>query len=300
MDVNDLNQEKDKIGLVLEGGGMRGMYTAGVLDVFLQEGIWPDGIIGVSAGAIHGCSYLSEQLGRSVRYNLKYIKDKRYVSLRSLITTGDIFNVDFCYDAIPNQLNKFDYDTFKKNAEKIPFYVTCSNVDTGKPEYIRCRDFRNDMDYMRASASLPLVSRIVEIHEKKLLDGGTTDSIPVAYFRSIGYHKNIVVLTRPAGYEKKPDPSINVIEKVYHKYPEYVEACRERHEMYNRTLQYIDYYEKAGQILVIRPTREVRIGRLEKNTNKLKYMYKLGRHDARAKLNEIRSFMNSDLCQAVR
>ena len=282
---------KEKVGLVLEGGGMRGMYTAGVLDVFLQENIWLDGVIGVSAGAVHGCSYISEQLGRSVRYNLKYIKDKRYVSLKSLIKTGDLFNVDFCYDTIPNQLNKFDYDTFKKNAENIPFYVGCSNVETGKPEYVRCTDFREQIDYMRASASLPLVSRIVEVDGKKLLDGGTTDSIPVAFFRSIGYKKNIVVLTRPEGYVKKPDPSVRVIGKVYSEYPEYVEACRERHEMYNRTLQYIDYYERAGKILVRRPSRSVKIGRVEKNTDKLKYMYKLGRHDARKKLDEIKKFI---------
>lgn len=294
MDTNNLTQgadERQNVGLVLEGGGMRGMYTAGVLDVFLQENIWPDGVIGVSAGAIHGCSYLSEQLGRSVRYNLKYIKDKRYVSLKSLVTTGDIFNAEFCYDTIPNELSVFDYDRFKQNAERIPFYVTCSNVDTGEPEYIRCRDFRQDMEYMRASASLPLVSRIVCVREKQLLDGGTTDSIPVAYFRSIGYKKNIVILTRPKGYVKEKDPSIHVIEKLYAKYPEYVQACRERHEMYNRTLQYIDYYEKAGQILVIRPTREIKIGRIEKNVGKLKYMYKLGRHDAREKLAEIKRFL---------
>lgn len=286
------SKERKKVGLVLEGGGMRGMYTAGVLDVFLQENIWPDGVIGVSAGAIHGCSYLSEQLGRSVRYNLKYIHDKRYVSLKSWITTGDIFNVKFCYDTIPNELNVFDYDTFKKNAERIPFYVTCSNVDTGKAEYIRCRDFRYDMDYMRASASLPLVSRMVEINEKKLLDGGTTDSIPVAYFEHIGYKKNIVVLTRPEGYEKKPDSSIHIIEKKYSKYPAYVQACRERHEMYNQTLQHIAEGEKAGNILVIRPSRNVKIGRVEKNTDKLKYMYKLGRYDARKKLSLIRQFLD--------
>lgn len=285
---------REKVGMVLEGGGMRGMYTAGVLDVFLRENIFPDGIIGVSAGAIHGCSYLSEQLGRSVRYNLRFIKDKRYASLNSLIKTGDLFNVDFCYNTIPNELSKFDYDTFRKNAERIPFYVGCSNVETGRPEYIRCTDFSVQMDYMRASASLPLVSRIVETDGMKLLDGGTTDSIPVAYFRSLGYKKNIVILTRPYGYVKEPDRSVRVIERVYSNYPEYVEACRKRHEMYNRTLQYIDYYESAGQILVIRPTKSVKIGRIEKNTDKLKYMYKLGRHDAIRRLDEIKNFMEQN------
>lgn len=284
--------ETQKVGLVLEGGGMRGMYTAGVLDVFLQENIWPDAVIGVSAGAIHGCSYLSGQLGRSVRYNLKYINDKRYMSLRSLITTGDIFNVNFCYDKIPNELSVFDYDTFKKNAENIPFYVTCSNVDTGKPEYIRCRDFRYDMDYMRASASLPIVSRMVKVNEKKLLDGGTTDSIPVKFFESIGYKKNIVVLTRPEGYVKKESSSIHILKLLYRKYPAYLEACEKRPKLYNETVEYIEQQQKDGNIIVIRPSRKVKIARTEKDTEKLKYMYKLGRHDTLQQLQEIKQFMD--------
>lgn len=282
---------KDKVGLVLEGGGMRGMYTAGVLDLFIEENIWPDGIIGVSAGAIHGSSYLANQHGRSVRYNIKYINDKRYTSLKSWITTGDLFNADFCYDKIPNELNVFDYDTYMENASNIPFYVGCSNLEKGKPEYIRCTDFRKDMAYMQATASLPLVSRIVEVNNQKLLDGATTDSIPVEYFRSIGYKKNIVVLTRPQGYTKKPDKSIGIIEKVYSKYPEYVQACKIRHKMYNRTLKYIDYYEQKGEILVIRPSKKIKIGRLEKDTDKLKYMYRLGRYDAKQKLQEIKDFI---------
>ncbi len=284
--------ETQKVGLVLEGGGMRGMYTAGVLDVFLQENIWPDAVIGVSAGAIHGCSYMSGQLGRSVRYNLKYINDKRYMSLRSLITTGDIFNVNFCYDKIPNELSVFDYDTFKKNAENIPFYVTCSNVDTGKPEYIRCRDFRYDMDYMRASASLPIVSRMVKVNEKKLLDGGTTDSIPVKFFEGIGYKKNIVVLTRPEGYVKKESSSIHILKLLYRKYPAYLEACEKRPKLYNETVEYIEQQQKDGNIIVIRPSRKVKIARTEKDTEKLKYMYKLGRHDTLQQLQEIKQFID--------
>ena len=288
--VDDM--ETQKVGLVLEGGGMRGMYTAGVLDVFLQENIWPDAVIGVSAGAIHGCSYMSGQLGRSVRYNLKYINDKRYMSLRSLITTGDIFNVNFCYDKIPNELSVFDYDTFKKNAENIPFYVTCSNVDTGKPEYIRCRDFRYDMDYMRASASLPIVSRMVKVNEKKLLDGGTTDSIPVKFFESIGYKKNIVVLTRPEGYVKKESSSIHLLKLLYRKYPAYLEACEKRPKLYNETVEYIEQQQKDGNIIVIRPSRKVKIARTEKDTEKLKYMYKLGRHDTLQQLQDIKQFID--------
>ncbi len=288
--MNKIDRE-NKVGLVLEGGGMRGLYTAGVLDVFMEQNIWPDAVMGVSAGAVHGCSYLSEQHGRSARYNVKYIKDERYVSLKSLFKTGNIFNVDFCYNQIPNELNVFDYDKFAENAAKIPFYVGCTNVETGEPEYIKCTDFRSQMDYMRASASLPIVSKIVEVDGKKLLDGGCSDSIPVGYFRSIGYKKNIVVLTRPSGYEKKPSGSYKVMEKMYSEYPEFVEANRFRHETYNQTLQYIDYCEKQGEVLVIRPTRDLKMGRLEKNVKKLKYIYRLGRRDAKAKLEEIKKFM---------
>ncbi len=281
----------NKIGLVLEGGGMRGMYTAGVLDLFIEENIWPDGIIGVSAGAIHGSSYLANQHGRSVRYNIKYINDKRYTSFKSWITTGDIFNADFCYNRIPNELNLFDYDTFKEKAADIPFYVGCSNLETGEPEYIRCTDFRKDTKYMQASASLPLVSKIVEVNNQKLLDGASTDSIPVKYFRSIGFNKNIVILTRPKGYTKKPDKSIGVLKKIYGKYPQYIKACANRHKLYNHTIKYIEFLEQKGEVLVIRPSKAIKIGRLEKDTDKLKYMYRLGRHDAKCMLQDIKAFM---------
>lgn len=283
--------KNQKVGLVLEGGGMRGMYTAGVLDVFIQENIWPDGVIGVSAGAIHGSSYISGQIGRSVRYSLKYINDKRYMSLSSLIKTGDLFNKEFCYDKIPNELSIFDYDAYESRAENVPFYVVCSNLETGKAEYIRCMDFKNDMEYMRASASLPLVSNIVDAGGKKLLDGGTCDSIPVSYFESLGYEKNIVVLTRPEGYVKKADKALWLLEKAYSRYPQYVKACKKRHEIYNQTIKYIEQAEKEGRVLVIRPSRHIKIGRTEKNVDKLKYMYKMGRYDTRSCLESIKQFI---------
>lgn len=284
--------ETKGIGLVLEGGGMRGMYTAAVLDVFLQQGIDVQAVVGVSAGAIHGCNYISKQIGRGVRYNLKYINDKRYMSMKSLITSGDLFNKEFCYETLPNELNKLDYETFKERAEQIPFYVTCTDVTTGEPRYIRCLDLKKDMDYLRASASLPLVSKIVECDDMKLLDGGTADSIPLDYMRSQGYKKNIIVLTRPEGYVKKPDKSIKLLSLAYKKYPGYVESCKRRHERYNQCLEEIERLEKAGEVLVIRPTREVKIGRTEKNKDKLKYMYKLGRYDTFKKLQEIKDFMS--------
>ena len=285
------DEKEDRIGLVLEGGGMRGMYTAGVLDVLMEKNICLDGVIGVSAGAIHGCNYVSGQIGRSVRYNLKYINDKRYMSLESLIKTGNLFNKEFCYSQVPDKLSPFDYDTFLEREATIPFYVTCTNLETGKAEYIRCRDFKKDMDFMRASASLPLLSEIVEADGMKLLDGGTCDSIPVDYFRSIGYGKNIVVLTRPEGCRKKPDRAIALIKLVYKDYPNYVKACEERYIKYNQTLDKLEEYEKRGEVLIIRPTRHIKISRVEKNTDKLKYIYKMGRHDTGILLEKIISFV---------
>ena len=287
----ELSNRTEKVGLVLEGGGMRGMYTTGVLDVFLEEKIFPDAVIGVSAGAIYGCSYMAEQHGRGIRYNLKYINDDRYVSMKSWLKTGNIFNKEFCYDEIPNKLDVYDYDKFKENAAKVPFYVCCTNVETGKAEYIRCTDFNEEMDYMRASASLPLVSQIVYKGGKKLLDGGTSDSIPVDFFRSIGYKKNIVVLTRPAGYIKEASSTAKLLKLRYKKYPEFVEANINRHNAYNSSVKAIEGYERQEEAIIIRPSEEYKIGRLERDKNKLKYMYKLGRKDAKAKLEELRKFL---------
>lgn len=288
----ELSNRNEKVGLVLEGGGMRGMYTSGVLDVLLEEKIFADAVIGVSAGAVFGCSYMSEQHGRGIRYNLKYIKDDRYVSAKSWLKTGNIFNAQFCYDELPNKLDVYDYDKFQENAAKIPFYVCCTNVENGEPEYIRCTDFRKEMDYMRASASLPLVSQIVYKGGKKLLDGGTGDSIPVDFFRSIGYKKNIVVLTRPSGYVKHPSSTAKLLKFRYKQYPEYIKANINRHDNYNKSLAAIEEYERQGEVIIIRPSEEYKIGRLERDREKLKYMYKLGRRDAKAKLDEIRSFMD--------
>ena len=228
-------RQGQRLGLVLEGGAMRGLYTAGVLDVFLEQGIRVDGVIGVSAGTIHGVSYVSGQRGRSIRYYEKYRGDKRFMGLYPLLTTGDIVDKKFCYEDIPWKLDPFDNDAFVKAG--IPFYVTCTNVETGKPEYIRCTDFKGTdaMEYLRAGASMPLVSRIVEVGGKKLLDGGVADSIPLEAFRRMGYGKNIVVLTRAAGYRKKP-AALLPFRLMYRRYPALVQAMACRDRVYNREL----------------------------------------------------------------
>lgn len=266
-----------KTGLVLEGGGVRGIYTAGILDVFMERGLRFDGVIGVSAGAIHGCSFLSNQHGRSIRYYKKYCSDPRFMSLRSWITTGDIVGADFCYHELPDKLDIYDHDAFDRCG--IPFYVTCSNVHSGKPEYIRITDMRSQIDYLRASASLPYLSRIVEIGGKKYLDGGCTDSIPVEAFASMGYERNVVILTREASYRKEKElaalPGL-----VYRKYPAFAAALRSRHISYNRTVEKVNALEKDGAVFVIRPENALNIGRLETDPEQVQQVYDTGRTDA--------------------
>lgn len=279
-----------KTGLVLEGGGKRGIYAAGVLDVLLENNIWADGLIGTSAGAVNGCSYVSNQYERNLRYNIRFAKEKRYMSIYSLITTGNVVGTDFAYNILPNKLEVFDYDAFEKSS--VAYYVTCSNVETGKAEYIQCKSLRGkNMDYLRASASLPYVSQIVEIDGKKYLDGGICDSIPLKAFQDMGYEKNLVVLTRPRGYIKKPENNL-LANLYYRKYPAFVTALRNRYAVYNRTLKYIEQQEKQGNILVLRPSESIRVGRMEQDPERLKQMYELGKNDAGQMLDAIASFLS--------
>lgn len=285
-------EHREKTGLVLEGGGMRGIYTAGVLDVFLENGMEFDGVIGVSAGVVHGCSYLSGQKGRSIRYYKRYCKDWRFMSIRNLLLTGNMVGVKFCYHDLPDRLEPYDYDAF--NRSKTEFYATCSNVVTGRPEYLRITDMKKHVDIMRASASLPCVSRVVRIDGKKLLDGAYTDSIPVRAFRRMGFGKNVVVLTRQAGYVKEPEKNfMSFMAKVtYCRYPRFVRALERRHEIYNKTIRYIRRLEKAGQVFVICPSRKLEIGRMEHSPQKLQMTYDLGRKDAEECMDRLKAWMD--------
>ena len=277
-----------KTGLVLEGGGMRGIYTAGVLDVFMEQGISFDGVIGVSAGAIHGSSFLSGQKGRNIRYYREFCRDHRFISLRNLLMTGDLAEETFCYHTIPEQLYPYDYQAFSENPTE--FYVGCSNVETGKPEYLRVTDMKTQVDYIRASASLPLVSRIVETAGKKLLDGGCTDSIPAEAFISMGFERNVVVLTRHRGYQKKAEKA-GLSGMYYRRYPAFVQALKHRHLTYNRSLERIFQLEKQGTLFVISPSVPLTIGRMERNPDKLKETYLIGASDAKAALLRLRRWM---------
>ena len=268
---------------------MRGLYTAGVLDVLLEQGIRADGVIGVSAGTVHGVSYVSGQDGRSIRYYERYRNDKRFMGLYPLLTTGDIVDKKFCYEDIPWRLDPFDNDAFVR--ADIPFYVTCTNVETGKAEYIRCTDFQGTdaMEYLRAGASMPLVSRIVKVGGKKLLDGGVADSIPLAAFRRMGYEKNIVVLTRAAGYRKKP-AMLLPFRLRYQRYPAFVAAMARRHLVYNREVDDAECGAADGSVLLLRPSTDLAVSRTEHDVKKLRRLYELGRSDTLARLGEIKHF----------
>ncbi|MEG1731974.1 MAG: patatin family protein [Longicatena sp.] len=278
-----------KLGLVLEGGGMRGLYTAGVLDFFMEHDLYTDGVIGVSAGACHAANYVAKQIGRAYKISTDYVKDKRYMSTYSLITTGDLFGASFIYDEIPNKLNPFDYDTFNKGKTKL--YTVCSNLDTGKAEYLQCINMKIDVAYVRASASLPLLSKIVEIDGKKLLDGGGTDSIPIKHFQEIGYNKNIVVLTQCKEYRKGKNSLLPFIKKTYKKYPKFIKAMENRHIEYNRTLDELSLMEKEGSVFIIRPSSPVTISRLEKNVHNLKALYDQGYQDAKDQYEALMEFI---------
>lgn len=281
---------ENKIGLVLEGGGHRGIYTAGILDVFAQNNISFDGIMGVSAGCIHGVSFLSGQIGRSVRYTTRFCNNPSYMSFKSLIKTGDFFNVDFCYYKLPETLDPFDNDAFDKNPT--PFYAVCSDVKTGKAVYHKCDSVRGEkIKWIQASASMPLAAKIVKIDESEFLDGGITDSIPIKKMQELGYSKNIVILTQEAGYRKKPNSLLPLIKRVYKKYPELINAIQNRHIIYNQQLDYLEEQEKLGNVIIIRPSQKPQAGRIEKDKEKILSTYNLGRNDAEKLLETVKNFI---------
>ena len=279
-----------KYGLVMEGGAMRGLFTAGVTDVLMENGIVFDGAIGVSAGACFGCNYKSGQRGRAIRYNLRFCRDKRYCSVYSLLRTGDMFGAEFCYHTMPDELDIFDYNEYNKNP--MEFYVVCTDVETGKPVYKRLNTLDSEkLEWIRASASMPLASRIVEIDGRKLLDGGISDSIPLGFMERHGYDRNIVILTQPRDYEKKDSKSFSLIKRAYKKYPSLVKTYENRPKMYNEQLKYIRQSESEGKAYVIAPPAPLPIGHVEHNPDKLLEVYRIGRNTAMKYLDEIMKFM---------
>lgn len=280
-----------KKGLIMEGGAMRGMFTAGVIDVMMEHGIAFDGAIGVSAGAAFGCNYKSRQIGRVLRYNTRFSRDKRYGGFRVLLKEGNFYSKQFCYEEVPFKYDIFDFDAFESNP--MAFYIVCTDVDTGKAVYHR-QESRHDhgLEWIRASAAMPLVSQMVEIDGRKYLDGALADSIPVRYFESIGYDRNVVILTQPLGFRKKPNKMIPLMKYYYRKFPNLVEAIVTRHTQYNATLDHITRQEAAGALLVIRPGEKLPIGRTEKDPDKLRQVYEIGRRTAEARIEEIKTYLS--------
>ena len=281
-----------KTGLIMEGGAMRGMFTAGVLDVLMENGLVTDGAIGVSAGAVFGCNYKSHQIGRVIRYNTEYCNDKRYASFKNLVKTGNLYSEQFCYHEVPEKLDPFNEAAFA--ASPMDFFVVCTDVKTGEPIYHKCRKGdAEDVLWMEASASMPLAAKIVKIGHYGLLDGGVADSIPVRFFESTGYKRNLIILTQPKGYIKKKNKFLPAIRAKYFRYPAFVEAVADRHERYNETLSYISMLEQAGKDYVIRPPIPLEIGAMERDPAQLRRVYETGRAVAQIQVEKIRDFLNA-------
>lgn len=286
-----MDNQKQKTVFVLEGGAMRGLYSAGVLDVFMQNGISTDAIYGVSAGALFGINFKSNQIGRAIRYNLKYAHEKNYIGLYPLITTGNIMNKEFCFDTLLNKLDKFDYDAFKNSP--IDFYAVVTNVETGKAEYIKITDARENLEALRASGSMPFVSKFVKINGSKYLDGAISDPIPIQKALDEEYEKIIVVLTRAENYQKPIE--LNPYHLVYRKYPNFIKTALNQPKLYNETLDFIKELESKGKIVVLRPSQNLKVARIEKNLKKLTAIHKLGVDDCTLNLEKIKNYLNAPI-----
>ena len=280
-----------KKGLVLEGGAMRGLFSAGVIDILMENNLLPDGVIGVSAGAAFGCNIKSKQPGRVIRYNKKLAHDWRYASFRSLLTTGDYFGGEYAYHYMPSHLDYFDVETFNNNP--MEFWAVCTNVGTGKAVYKRLMEVDNNcLEYIRASASMPIAARIVTVEGKKLLDGGIADSIPLRFFQEQGYDRNLVVLTQPANYVKEPNKLMPLMRLWLRRHPRIIRALEQRHIMYNDQLEYVRQEEKKSNTLVLRPETVLTIGHLSHNPDDMQATYEHGRKVATKHLEEIKAFFS--------
>ncbi len=279
-----------KVGLVLEGGAMRGMYTAGVLDAFLDNHISVSCVVGVSAGALFGINYVSRQKGRTIRYNKRFNRDKNYMGFRPLLREGNIVNTRYAYHDVPRIHDPFDDETFKKSG--IPFYAVVTNMETGKPEYIQVESVFDHADTLRASGSMPFVSKPVTMNGKQYLDGGISDSIPYEWLSEQGCDKLIVVLTRDITYRKEPT-SGRLVNTFYRKYPRMAETLINRYKVYNDKVERLIEWEEQGKAFVIRPSEPVTIKKMEKDPEKLQELYEFGIRDANAKMNELKEYLKS-------
>lgn len=279
--------------LVVEGGGLRGAYSGGILDVLADKEIKFGGAAGTSAGATHLCSYLSGQVGRNFRIDTIHSKSPRYMSFRNLLFTGDYFAFDYCYKQVPYKIDPFDFDKFTEECKDTEFRVCMTDVETGLAVYPRITDYRNEdeMNYIRASASIPILSKVVEIHGKKYLDGGIADSIPFDPLFKGGFERAVVILTRPLGYRKKLNKGLPLVKLAFRQYPKLVEAVATRHIRYNRALDELAKLESEGKVFIFRPSRLIKISQIETNKKKIAELYELGKEDAHNKMPELLKFL---------
>ena len=285
-------KKQPKTAFVLEGGAMRGLYSAGVLDVFMQKGIDTDAIYGVSAGALFGINFKSKQIGRAIRYNLKYAHEKNYMGLYSLITTGNIMNKEFCFNKLVNELDIFDFETF--NNSPVKFYAVVTNIETGKPEYLKIKSPIDDLEKLRATSAMPLASKIIKIDGKKYLDGGISDSIPI-HFNKEKCKKNIIVLTQPLDYKKKTLSKLKerIIKLRFYKYKKLINTMLDRYNEYNKVIEDIIEMEKNGEIFVIRPNKKINIKLSENNPEKLQEIYDLGVNCCKKVIKDLKKYLDN-------
>ena len=282
----------ERLALILEGGGMRGIFTTGVLDCWLEHGLRLKTVYGVSAGACQACSYLCSQKGRSARIWIKYCGDKRFASFSSWLRTGDFFNADFNYRQIPDELEPIDNGAYLRDGGLL--YAVVTNLRTGQAEYLPVRDMKADVACVQASSSLPLLSRPVIIHGQPYLDGGAADSVPLARSLRDGNTRHVIILTQPAGYRKQAGKTVRLIAWKYRKYPEFVETMRRRPTVYNETMDLVEREEQAGRALVIRPPRDPGVGRIEHDPAKLKALYDMGYGVAEERMKAVLDFCKAD------
>ena len=280
--------------LVLEGGAHRGIYTAGVLDAFLENNITFDGVIGVSAGAIHGASFMSRQKGRSVNYTADYCSSKKYMGFSSLLRTGNYFNEQFCYYELPSKLYPFDHKSFAENPAK--FYVVCTDLDSGQALYHYCPELTVgglNMKYLQASASMPVVSKALKLEGHSYVDGGIADSVPEKAFRNLGYTRNVVVLTQE---EKSKGSEFNAFVPMakffYPRHKEIIKALESQNERYYEELEYLYKEEKAGNILIVRPSVKPSAGVMERKPQNIRDTHNLGYNDALKMMDKIKDFLS--------
>ena len=279
-----------KTGLVLEGGAMRGLFTAGIIDVLMENNIKFNGAIGVSAGAAFGCNYKSGQIRRVIRYSKRFANSWKYASVWSLLTTGDYFGAEYAYHFIPNKLDIVDFETFRNNP--MEFWAVATNVGSGKAVYrqLNTLDYE-ELEFVRASASMPLVSNIVKLNGQRLLDGGVADSIPLAFFQKQGYQRNVVVLTQPKGYRKQPNKLMPLMHLQLHRHPKMLKALAERHIMYNKEVDLVLQEERKGNVFVLQPQIKLTIGQTSHNPKKMQETYEHGRKVATEELEKLKQFL---------